>query len=111
MERVGTTNKLYLGKQIATNNKGKTSYKLYKRYALLLDGLFITNVNYVNDTAQVESFSYATGALSNSLDKAWGTDSHALAADTSEQINAILRNMGITKEAQLFDTWEEGAGE
>lgn len=110
MERVGTTNKLYLGKQIATNNKGKTSYKLYKRYALLLDGLFITNVNYVNDTAQVESFSVATGALSNSLDKAWGTDSHALAVDTGEQIAAILRDMDATKELQIFDTWEEGEG-
>lgn len=110
MERVGTTNKLYLGKQIATNNKGKTSYKLYKRYALKLDGLFVTNVNYVNDTAQVESFSVATGALSNSLDKAWGTDSHALAVDTGEQCAAILKNIGVEKEVQLFDTWEEGEG-
>ena len=87
-----------VNEKVQVNVKGKTSYKILKRYAFRTVDGYITDIQFRDHTAAVKGYMTVSGA---DVSQAWGTDSKALADDIISQTNLI----------ELVDTWEEGETE
>lgn len=82
------------GAKIVETGKGKTSYKIMKRYIFQTADGFVTDIVFENHTARISGY-LTEKDCSNG--KAWGTDSEALKDEILRQTNIL----------EVVDTWED----